>query len=573
MGFLNTIVPYRSLFSFDNASLTAWGVLVILGYFVLSAVLLHLTVKKIRGSLHRVLEAFSATAMAEDDLLAEPWERYSHTFLVEENRPRKTYEDAEDYFNEQSLLGARLNLRYWYAVPSTLVGMGILGTFFGLTFGISSFAVDSAEKIRQSIAILLSGMSTAFVTSLWGMLLSIVFGWLEKWQFNGVSAEIHHLCSTMNKEFKMTKVDELQLARDYQASVFDEFFSVGSEGGHKKLPGSVLKDLHSEVVRQRNALDSVSKALSFMSSGLSSNLKDLAVYISESAGVLSSFPGQLQNIMGSLDSQALETQAISRASSETLQRGMELQTNELQRTFGELLTEVRKVLSLQQNAIQDISSKASETALTSSRLIRKESEESARQFAGMMCSIQDSFASILDRQQQNAQIVDKLISGSNSFIGQSKKLTERVDTTILGMDDALKALATLSGQIMESTGQLKTSSENLQKTTASFETHSDRMLNHNQKTLVHLESSLGRAEEVANEYANKFEVIQSGLNGIFAQIEQGLSEYQRSTRASLNEYLGQFAEQLAKAVKSLSGGIEELNEVFEEIADAKTRLN
>jgi uncharacterized phage infection (PIP) family protein YhgE len=84
---------------------------------------------------------------------------------------------------------------------------------------------------------------------------------------------------------------------------------------------------------------------------------------------------------------------------------------------------------------------------------------------------------------------------------------------------------------------------------------------------------LRKAEEVATDYANKFAVIQTGLNGIFSQIQDGLSEYQRSTRASLNEYLGQFSEQLSRAVQSLSGGIEELNGVFEEIADTKARLN
>jgi len=573
MDFLKTIAPFRSLFHFDEASLTAWGVLVLLGYFAISSVTLYLAVKKIARSLRRVMETFSAAAIASDDFLGEPWERYAHTFLVEDGRPRKTYEDAEDYFNEQSLIGARLNLRYWYAVPATLVGMGILGTFFGLTFGISSFGVDSTEMIRHSIATLLSGMSTAFVTSLWGMLLSIVFGWFEKWQFNSANAEINQLCLALNSEFKMTKVDELRLARDYQRTVFEQLFAVESENGGIRAPGAVLKDLHLEAIRQRTAQESLATELAGISASLTENLQNLAVYISDSARVLSSFPVQVDELMGTLSSQVHETKAISLASSETVQQNMERQAGDLQQLFSGLLTEVKQVISLQQDTIREISAQANENALAASRQVRQESEQSAKQFESMIQAFHGNFVEVLDRQQQNARVVDNLISGSTGFIDQSKELTRRVDTTIGNMDNVLRSMAVLSGQLMRSTELLKTSSDNLQNTTGHFEKHSDRMLNLSQKTLLHLESSLRRAEEVATDYANKFQVIQTGLNGIFSQIQDGLSEYQRNTRASLNEYLGQFSEQLAKAVQSLSGGIEELNGVFEEIADTKTRLN
>jgi len=573
MDFLKTIAPFQSLLHADESSLTAWGVLVLLGYFFFSSATLYLAVKKIAQSLRRVMDTFSAAVIASDDFLGEPWERYSHTFLLEEGRPRKTYEDAEDYFNEGSLLGVRLNLRYWYAVPATLVGMGILGTFFGLTFGISSFGVGSTEMIRQSIAALLSGMSTAFVTSLWGMLLSIVFGWFEKWQFNKANAEIHQLCRALNSEFKMTKVDELRLARDYQRAVFEELFAVGSDNGGRKTPGAVLRDLHQESVRQRKTQEALAQELAAISDNLSNNLQGLAVYISDSARVLSSFPVQVDELMGTLSSQVHETKAISQASSESVQQNMARQADDLQRLFSGLLGEVKLVIALQQETIREISVQANENALAVSRQVRQESEQSARQFESMIQAFQGNFVEVLDRQQQSAQVVDSLISGSTGFIDQSNELTRKVNTTISNMDSVLKSMAVLSGQIMRSTEQLKSSSDNLQSTTGHFEKHSDRMLSLSQTTLLHLESSLRKAEEVATDYANKFAVIQTGLNGIFSQIQDGLSEYQRSTRASLNEYLGQFSEQLSRAVQSLSGGIEELNGVFEEIADTKARLN
>ena len=56
--------------------------------------------------------------------------------------------------------------------PTLLTTLGILGTFFGIVAGLLLFDI---ERIDESIQGLLGGMKTAFITSLVGMLLSIVY--------------------------------------------------------------------------------------------------------------------------------------------------------------------------------------------------------------------------------------------------------------------------------------------------------------------------------------------------------------------------------------------------------------
>lgn len=56
--------------------------------------------------------------------------------------------------------------------PTLLTTLGILGTFFGIVAGLLAFDI---ERIDESIQGLLGGMKTAFITSLVGMLLSIVY--------------------------------------------------------------------------------------------------------------------------------------------------------------------------------------------------------------------------------------------------------------------------------------------------------------------------------------------------------------------------------------------------------------
>lgn len=59
------------------------------------------------------------------------------------------------------------------SIPTVFTTLGVLGTFVGIFFGLQNFDVD---KITESIPPLLEGMKTAFSTSIWGIILSLIFG-------------------------------------------------------------------------------------------------------------------------------------------------------------------------------------------------------------------------------------------------------------------------------------------------------------------------------------------------------------------------------------------------------------
>ncbi len=58
------------------------------------------------------------------------------------------------------------------SIPGVFTTLGILGTFVGIYFGLQEFDV---KNITESIPPLLEGMKTAFSTSIWGIILSLVF--------------------------------------------------------------------------------------------------------------------------------------------------------------------------------------------------------------------------------------------------------------------------------------------------------------------------------------------------------------------------------------------------------------
>lgn len=85
----------------------------------------------------------------------------------------------DDYINEE-LLDQVGKTYFNSAVSGTLTGLGILGTFLGLTMGMSSFSGNDIFTISDNIAPLLDGMKVAFHTSVYGIFFSLVFNFVYR---------------------------------------------------------------------------------------------------------------------------------------------------------------------------------------------------------------------------------------------------------------------------------------------------------------------------------------------------------------------------------------------------------
>lgn len=83
-------------------------------------------------------------------------------------------QDVEDYINE-TLFYNHAQRGVMQQMPGTLTGLGILGTFMGLLIGLRSLGFSSETSTIESIQILLSGVRTAFYTSVAGVIFSIIF--------------------------------------------------------------------------------------------------------------------------------------------------------------------------------------------------------------------------------------------------------------------------------------------------------------------------------------------------------------------------------------------------------------
>lgn len=111
----------------------------------------------------------------EEKELQEAFHKYC--LRVKGTRTRRGADPACDlgeYINEDLLDRVGMNF-FNSGMSGTLTGLGILGTFLGLSMGLGAFSGDDIFTISDNVGSLLSGMKVAFHTSVYGILFSLVF--------------------------------------------------------------------------------------------------------------------------------------------------------------------------------------------------------------------------------------------------------------------------------------------------------------------------------------------------------------------------------------------------------------
>lgn len=101
---------------------------------------------------------------------------------IQNSRSEKGYINAcdiEEYINEELI--EKVGSNYFNSgISGTLTGLGILGTFVGLSLGLGAFNGDDIYTISDNVGPLLSGMKVAFHTSVYGILFSLVFNFVYR---------------------------------------------------------------------------------------------------------------------------------------------------------------------------------------------------------------------------------------------------------------------------------------------------------------------------------------------------------------------------------------------------------
>lgn len=125
----------------------------------------------------------SEAPLFENEFLDECYQQYCRMLKSKPEAPC----DIRSFINEETIeTHARRGLLEM--IPDILTSLGILGTFVGLVMGLRSFDPSSYEQMADSITPLINGIKVAFITSIYGISLSLAFSFQLRSEFSNLTS-------------------------------------------------------------------------------------------------------------------------------------------------------------------------------------------------------------------------------------------------------------------------------------------------------------------------------------------------------------------------------------------------
>ena len=160
---------------------------------------------------------------------------------------------ASYYFSVSSVVDRPLGVEYFKHLPGILTGIGIIGTFSGLLFGLSSFDASDPEKMAQSVSLLLGGVRDAFYASAAAITVAMIITHWEKMAYRRCLIALDILVDSLNGLFEGGVGEEyLATLVEHSASSNDQTRSMKDEMIQAMVP--VIRQLESIQTQQLSGL-------------------------------------------------------------------------------------------------------------------------------------------------------------------------------------------------------------------------------------------------------------------------------------------------------------------------------
>lgn len=598
MSLIEKFFPYSSLFHFDGNTLTAWWVLItLLLFFIIPIIILIKSTGKLKKALVKLARNFDEDSINKNELLKNVWVEYSETF-IDLFGTKKTDEFSVDFFNENNLLLSNTNLKLLTYIPAALVGFGILGTFVGLTLGVSNFNTETTDAIKNSIEVLLSGMGTAFVSSIWGMGLSLIYSVAEKFYMHSLHNSLHNLCNKLDKKYKVSKDDERTLEATKQREIIAEYFIFIDENNNKVKPANIFRDLYNESVKQSKALQAFST--------------DLALKIE--TGFETIMSNQIQKgVIPELQSLRAEIQVLGEKIQSPTTEMTQTVVKDLEKALGGMMNEFRNSISGSTNAelekiagllgeagnslndfplklqlmtenlnsnfaslqdiVKQISNQTLEQSFETTERMKKQIEDMSNTLNGKIGELQINHEVLINEQTSNLKVSESLLKAFDLSIGKMNSLSEGITSSIAGFSKVNDGLNSAVFQLRQISDNVLKSTLGFNKSQDEFSQYSQQFLESNGEILEEIQNSLRIAKDLSTDYVNKFNTIEEGLKSIFDQIQIGLNDYGNTVGRSMEETLGKYTGALTTSCESLSNATSMIEESIEGLTEQLTKLN
>jgi len=432
--------------------------------------------------------------------------------------------------------------------------MGILGTFVGLTLGISGFNLESSTEIQNSIKSLLGGIGTAFLTSLHGIGLSIVFGFIEKYHFNNFNKQINQLCLSLNKKHKLTKSEKDEIESNKQIELLKKWESIFIKhqtdiqktvfNEISKLSKNILSKIDHNIHKSEELFISMQKQIKTI-------MFDLLITKDKNGNDL-----KLSNIQRDLlvesEKQTAALESFSTDLAEIIIEKFE------ESTRNTLLPKFVEILSSLDNLDTGIKSFSSDTGKDIGAGVNQAIESLQSELKVIVSDFREAFSSgamqqlnrVVDSLDESAIVMENMPELLNTMLQQIKEFNNQE------LENRQQAIATeLDSTISKFSNSIDSIINNLK------EQETDR-INREKDTFEYFENEFKKKQ---TQLSDEFNITTSQMKSLTNQMITNLNNTEKSQQERLSKFL-ETAHQESEIRKELL--TEEMNSIFSNFKDS-----
>ncbi len=465
--------------------------------------------------------------------------------------------DAAHFFNTHTLAKGLTENRLIAAVPGFLTAIGVIGTFAGLQMGLVELdglnpKTATSQELTQGIFGMIGGASIAFMTSVWGILFSVLFNFIEKGfernirnAISNFQNRIDYLYPRITAEQSLTNIEEATRQSFERLAELDE-----------KIGNRMQEAMRQTTVAIQEGLqESLNKVLGPAIEQLVNNAN------SGSEKALASLMDRYLEGMGDLGS---EQRKLLEGATDQLGNTAKNMTQGMENFLGSLESHVEKLSEKNESALADIQQQFTQN------MAAQQEKDDARQLV-----INDQIRRIGQSQGTLSDNLDRIISGQDE---QFARITQQIDEVMNRFQDLLQshsqatsAMKSISGDMQGASNQLGLLSQNtreanvlLKETTTTLVERLEKTAAENQKTLEEsqrvystLDTLLSSADETitklqrATEFAESgFKSVDSHFNQLSTSLREHVSQLEQQVAQLLNEYSAQVQAQTVERLNA-----------------------
>ena len=466
-------------------------------------------------------------------------------------RRGKTYYNCNiaDYINED-LLNSVGNSAYNEFISNVMTGLGILGTFVGLAIGLQSFHTDSAEAMTNSIAPLIEGIKVAFYTSIFGVLLSLVYGTIYKYRFNKAetAAEefvglFYRYCGYRPENEAVSRLLQLQEDQTDSMNQFAEEISIALADAIDKALAptlSQLPDQMSQAIQSNIAptMQSISDSIHTLADELTDNITQ-----AQRTGVediVDSFleqmdravGGQMENLEKSIQTICDWQQTTSEKLDEVIESVCQNaeSVSVINEDLKDIVTQLASYIASMDSAAEKL-----HTATECVGQLAQRTEDAVENYQNILDQSAQISEQIEKQQKEAAELAIKqseLMRSDSDFIqNQSEQLKKTCEGVTENFDEAAGHLATVSGQLKNDV------SEAMTQTYAQFDSQLAKAITHFSGTLSELRDIVEKTPKIVDSLSVSMKKDVAEYLGAVQNSQKELTATITNTTSQLTEHI------------------------------------